>query len=131
MERYTEEDADKVVKHLYGTISDTMSFFVNMEIAGKLTPVYKEILNNVTEWESILDSYFYDPGEEEREMREYEKEQDKAFEGMHAARLAGLSDDTIHKMMMEDVMRESKEMDKLWDEIAKTSPTEGWPLDYI
>ena len=139
MKRYTEEDTETVLLHVHGTLTDAIDYFTNMKIAieneGKdFNSEYAEIAKKLFELQNDLEEHWYNPEEEERELREEEEEANKAVNGQIALLKAGMKPEKLSDLIIETSIDEAEieeeENKARWEEIAKQGPTPGWPLDY-
>jgi hypothetical protein len=129
---YSQEDADQVFRHVYGTLTAAINFLVEMKVANpedakRFTGLDNEMIGLHTSLEELWIDYDVD---EEREGKEQEQEDIERAKGYET-----LAQEGAEKIIEEDSKSEAEEEneknEQLWEDInADYRLPPGWPLDY-
>jgi hypothetical protein len=132
MAKYSQEDADEVFRHVYGTLTAAINFLVEMKVANpedakRFTGMQNEMIGLHASLEELWMDY---DANEEQEGKEQEQEDIE-----HAKRDETLAQEGADKIIEEDTKAEAEEEneqnEQLWEDInADYRLPPGWPLDY-
>ena len=132
MAEYSQEDADQVFRHVYGTLTAAINFLVEMKVANpedakRFTGLDNEMIGLHTSLEELWMDY---EAGEEQEGREQEQEDIERSKGYETRDQAG-ADKIIEEDTKADAEEENEQNEQLWEDInADYKLPPGWPLDY-
>ena len=132
MAEYSQEDADEVFRHVYGTLTAAINFLVEMKVANpedakRFTGLHSEMIGIHASLEELWMDY---DANEEQEGKEQEQEDIQRAKRNETRAQAG-ADKILEKDTKAEAEEENEQNEELWEDInADYRLPPGWPLDY-
>ena len=126
---YCRDDAEKVFKHVYATLTAAIDFISNMKIENpEDAKGYASADQTLFDLHTSLEELWTDYEAMERDDRQLEEEDAKRAEGLATFQCAGGDPSKIREADFKEQIEEDKDT---WEGInAEYKLPPGWPLDY-